>query len=121
MASDLSIPFWRRRVVWLLGVLVLSLIFVMFRNCRDVTGEGKLREHAKMFLEAADAGDYDACRTVGTMAEKDFNVFRLNRQSLGKLVNRMPGRVTPLKFGTREGYLFAFVSDFPNMLIIADQ
>lgn len=112
MSRDISIPFWRRRIVWLCGFLVLALLLVLFRSCRDVTGEAKLREYAMQFLEAADAGDYEACRKVGTMAERDWNVFRLNRQSLGKLLKRTPGRVTPLKFGMREGYLFAFISDF---------
>ena len=112
MSRDMSVPFWQRRIVWLCGVLVLALALVVFRSCRDVTGEAKLRQYAMNFLESADAGDYETCRKVGTMAERDWNVFRLNRQSLGKLKMRTPGRVTPLKFGTREGYLFAFVSDF---------
>ena len=112
MSRDTAVPFWRRRIVWLVGVLVLSLIYVLFRSCRDVTGEARLRECALEFLEAADAGDYENCRKAGTMKDRDLHVFRLNRESLGKLVKRTPGRVTPLRFGEKQGYLFAFVSDF---------
>ena len=112
MSSSYEMPFWRRRIVWLCGILLLAAGFVVFRSCRDVTGEARLREFALAFLEAGDLGDFQKCRSVGTMAEKDLHVFRLNRQSLGKLVKRTPGRVTPLKFGEKEGFLFAFISDF---------
>ena len=108
MSRDTAVPFWRRRIVWLVGVLVLSLIYVLFRSCRDVTGEARLRDCALEFLEAADAGDYENCRKAGTMKDRDLHVFRLNRESLGKLVKRTPGRVTPLRFGDRGIFLPLF-------------
>lgn len=112
MSSNYEVPFWRRRIVWLCGILILAAGWMVFRGCRAVTGEEYLREFACSFLEAGDRGDFETCRRVGTMAEKDLHVFRLNRQSLGRLVKRTPGRITPLKFGQKEGYLFSFTSDF---------
>lgn len=112
MASDADIPFWRRRIVWLAAALVAVLTVVTVRSCRDVTGETFLRKRAEAFLTAGDREDFEACRKAGTLEEKQLRIYRLNRQSLGKLVNRSAARATPLKFGAKEGYLFTFVSRF---------
>jgi len=112
MASDADIPFWRRRIVWLAAALVAVLTVVTVRNCRDVTGETFLRKRAEAFLTAGDREDFEACRKAGTLEEKQLRIYRLNRQSLGKLVSRSAARATPLKFGAKEGYLFTFVSRF---------
>ena len=112
MRNDAGIPFWRRRIVWLAAILLAVITVVVVRSCRDVTGDAFLRKRAAAFLEAGDRGDFEACRKAGTLEERQMRVYRLNRQSLGKLVRREPSRTTPLKFGKKEGYLFTFLSDF---------
>ena len=112
MQTEVQVPLWRRRIVWLAAVLLAVLTAAVVRGCRDVTGESFLRGRAQNFLEAGDREDFEACRKAGTLAERQLRVYRLNRQSLGKLVKRSPYRCAALKFGKKEGYLFTFVSDF---------